>query len=175
MKRYIFSVTEDGDTTLIDADEQKARIARYGSLDPSLTYLRRIHWILDADDLADIELIERHNYKDPTSALAKKFIASAKATAAGLAEVFARKWFVFLYVCIEVTDETYTLTVLQDAHPIGIVGGRQLTAPTISDAMGRTAIKNAIARIAGQLKVQIAQTAAQAVAALPASSGGMDM
>jgi hypothetical protein len=171
MKRFIFSVAEN-ETRLISADEQKTRIANYSSLDPSFTYFSRISWTLDVDDLADIHLIERNNYKDPDSALAKKFMSCAIATAAGLAEVFARPGLTIIYVCIEILDESYNVTVLQDRHPRAISGSRELApVPPIRADLGKIAIKNAIARVAGRLKTQLAQNKTQAVATPPTSSG----
>jgi hypothetical protein len=174
MNRYIFSVSTSGETKLIDAEVQKALMANYASLDPSFSYFRRIQWTLDADDVANIRLIEQNDYKDPKSALAKKFISSAKATAAGLAEIFARPGFIILYVCIEVFAESYQVTVLQDGHPRAISGSRELMqAPLIRADLGMAEIKSKIATIARPLKERLTAQKAQAVAAI--SGGGMDM
>ena len=176
MKRFIFSVGTNGETRLINADEQKALAANYGSLDPSYSYFRRIQWTLDADDVADIRLIEQNDYKDPTTALAKKYISSAVVMAAGLAEIFARPGFKIIYVCIETFDQIYQITVLQDAHPRAISGSRELApAPRISADLGMAEIKSKIATIARPLKERLAAQRAQAVAALPTSSSGPDI
>jgi hypothetical protein len=168
MKRFIFSVSS-GEPKLIGDDEHKILAANYASLDPSYEYFRTIRWILDAVDLADIHLIEQNNYKDPNSALAKKFMGCATATAAGLAEIFARPGYVIIYVCIEMSDDSYKLSVLQDVHPKAINGGKTLAAPSINADLARTAIKNRIAGIVAPLKVRLTQEKAQAVAALPSS------
>jgi len=169
MKRFIFSVSS-GEPKLISDETQKILAANYASLDPSFEYLRPIRWTLDPGDLADIHLIEQNGYKDPNSALAKKFMGSATATAAGLADIFARPGFTIIYVCIEVMDDSYKLSVLQDAHPKAINGGKTLAAPSINADLVRTAIKNRIAAIVAPLKMQLAHSKARAVAALPASA-----
>jgi hypothetical protein len=175
MKRFIFSV-DSGQPKLITADEQKAIAASYASLDPSLRYLRTIHWTLDSDDIDDINLIEQNNYKDPNSALAKKFMGCATATAAGLAGIFAQPGFVILYVCIEISEGSYTLSVLQDTHPRAISGNKGLApALRISPQKVTVAIKNVLASTVQPLKVRLASQKAQAVAALPNSSTGLDV
>ena len=166
MKRYIFSVSS-GEPQLLTDDQHKALLAGYGSEDPGLKFLRVIHYRLDPDDLAEIHLIDMHRYKDPNSAAARKFFSHTTAMAAGIAELFKNPRFRVLYVVIEVGDDYYDLSVLQDMHPVAINGSKVLVPALLEQKIGM-AVKSGIAGIASQLRVDLAKARATAT---PAPSG----
>ncbi len=173
MKRYIFSVVS-GHAKLMTDEWLRLTWASFGTEDPSLAYLRITRFRLDPDDLADIYLLEKHRYKNPSIAIAKRFESYATETAAGLAEIFKNPRFKVLYVCVETTQDTYDLTVLQDIHPIAISGSKDSPVPTIDQKKATIFIKNVIAQKAQPLKREL-EAAKQKAAAEIASSGGIDI
>jgi hypothetical protein len=173
MTRYIFSVTS-GTPVLLNDDQQRTLLSRYGSQDPALKYLRIVHYTLDLDDMAELHLIEKHRYKDPRSAFAAKFMSHAVATAAGFAELFTRPRFKVLYVVITVGEDYYELSALQDTHPVSINGSREGPVPLLTQEKVAVGVKSALAEVVGPLKQSLAQAKAQAAAALP-TTGGMDI
>ena len=173
MKRYIFSV-DSGQAKVMPEELFKSTWASYSSQDPGLKYLRVIQYKLDPDDLMDINLLERHRYKDSNRAIAERFQSYATETAAGLADIFKAPYFHVLYVCVETTEDTYELSVLQNMHPRSISGSRTMApVPRISEVKGAMEIRHRIAEKVAPLKRTLAEQKAKAVADL--RGGDMDM